>query len=343
MISHRLLVVSLFLWSVSMTWAAPALTGTPIAEVQARAAKGDADAEMELARRYAEGDGLAKDLAKAAKWHRKAAEQGLAAAEFQMGMDYANGLGVKADSREALLWFEKAGNHGLAEAQLQAGLFLERGDGTKEWPAEAAKWYRRAAEQGLAAADFELGRCYLSGTGVTKDISEGIKWLQQAAEQGNAGGQACLGSCYLKGEGVPKDYVQAYKWFNLASAQGDGGDFSKVNLVKVEHLLTPEQVLEGQRLAREFKPANAAQPETPTPERRSSDTIKTGWVNVLAEDAVCEVYADTALVGNAPARLKLSEGTHVIEVRRAGFQDYRRELRVIEGSELTLRPVLEKK
>ena len=55
-----------------------------------------------------------------------------------------------------------------------------------------------------------------------------------------------------------------------------------------------------------------------------------------------EIYADGAFVGNAPANLKLSEGIHIVEVKKAGFKSYRRELRVIGSSELSLRVTLDK-
>jgi hypothetical protein len=41
--------------------------------------------------------------------------------------------------------------------------------------------------------------------------------------------------------------------------------------------------------------------------------------------------------------VKLAEGAHVVEVKRPGFKDYRRPIQITEGSELTLRAVLEKR
>ena len=47
-------------------------------------------------------------------------------------------------------------------------------------------------------------------------------------------------------------------------------------------------------------------------------------------------------MGNSPAKLKLSEGSHLIEVKKAGFKDYRNEIKVMDGSELNLNAVLVK-
>ena len=61
-----------------------------------------------------------------------------------------------------------------------------------------------------------------------------------------------------------------------------------------------------------------------------------------ASDAEQEIFVDGAFVGNTPAKLKLAEGPHLIEVKKAGFKDYRKPIQVGEGSELTLNVVLEK-
>jgi hypothetical protein len=55
---------------------------------------------------------------------------------------------------------------------------------------------------------------------------------------------------YGKGQGVPKDYVLVYMWFNLAAAQGNEG--AAGNRETVTGLMTPAQIAEAQRLAREW-------------------------------------------------------------------------------------------
>jgi TPR repeat protein len=326
--------------------------------VKARADKGDTDAQLALASLYARGLGVSRDLGKAAKWHRKAAEAGAARGQCMLGLDYSNGEGVKMDKVEAARWFKRAADQGLAEAQLDLGLCYANGDGVERSDVEAATWYRKAGAQGLSEAQCALGTCYLDGTGVPKDIPEGLKWIQTAAEQGFAPAQTALGRCYTKGKGVPKDYVQAYKWLNLAAAKGgELGDDARVELAMTERFLTPEQVAEGQRLAHEFKPHKASPPgETPasppaaaTATNAASDwasvpavASKAGFVNVSAADTDCEIFVDGGFVGNTPARVKLAAGTHVVEVKKAGFKDYRRQLQINDGSELTLRAVLEK-
>ncbi len=62
---------------------------------------------------------------------------------------------------------------------------------------------------------------------------------------------------YATGDGVPQDYVQAHMWYNLAASRyPPGSDRDKVvrNRDTVAEKMTPEQIAEAQRLAREWKP-----------------------------------------------------------------------------------------
>ena len=112
---------------------------------------------------------------------------------------------------------------------------------------------RAGADKGDAKAQYELGRAFFSGTlGVAKDEAEAVKWFRKAAEQNVADAQYNLGVCYDSGEGVAKDEVEAYKWWLLAAGQGN--DDAKYNMTIVENKMSREQIAEGRRLARDFKP-----------------------------------------------------------------------------------------
>jgi hypothetical protein len=128
---------------------------------------------------------------------------------------------------------------------------LERSD-----YATAVALFRSLAEQGYAGAQFQLGFLYRSGRGVPQDYAEALKWLRRAAAQGNRYAQSNLGFMYRDGEGVPKDYVQAHMWFNLAAA---ASDFVQVPFAaeyrdQVATKMTPAQIAEAQKLAREWEP-----------------------------------------------------------------------------------------
>ena len=81
---------------------------------------------------------------------------------------------------------------------------------------------------------------------------QAVKWYRLAADQGDADAQSNLGLMYANGRGVPQDHVQAHKWFDLAGAGGD--EDGRKNRDIVTKKMTPAQIAEAQRLAREWKP-----------------------------------------------------------------------------------------
>jgi TPR repeat protein len=109
---------------------------------------------------------------------------------------------------------------------------------------------RPLAEQGDARAQYHLGTRYFTGMGVPQDYGEALEWFRLSADQGDAQGQGALGSMYYMGKGVPQDYVLAHMWFNLSAARGG----SPARRDSILHQMTPEQIAEAQRLAREWKP-----------------------------------------------------------------------------------------
>ena len=117
------------------------------------------------------------------------------------------------------------------------------------------KFYHREAEQGKAYAQFKLGEMYAKGKDVPRDDLEAVKWYRKAAEQGHGSAQNNLGVKYSEGQGVPQDYIEAHKWFNIAGAKGlENG---RKNRDEIEKFMTPEQIAEAQKLAREWKPVSS--------------------------------------------------------------------------------------
>jgi hypothetical protein len=123
--------------------------------------------------------------------------------------------------------------------------------------ATALRLWRPLAGQGHARAQFHLGGMYDIGQGVPQDDAQAVAWYRKTADQGHADAQNNLGFMYGAGQGVPQDFVQAYLWSNLAAAALPDGDDRKraVNgRDMVAARMTPAQLAEAQRLAREWKP-----------------------------------------------------------------------------------------
>lgn len=121
---------------------------------------------------------------------------------------------------------------------------------------DTQKSLQERATEGEAGAQFLLGVMYEQGQAVPHDYAEAVRWYRKAADQGDATAQYNLGVTYANGQGVPQDYVQAHLWVNLAAlrATPDEQKLYAGRRDKIAALMTPAQLTEAQRLAREWKP-----------------------------------------------------------------------------------------
>jgi hypothetical protein len=117
-----------------------------------RAHQGDAEAQLQLGLRYAEGNGVIQSDKEAAKWFAQAAKQGLAEAQYQYGLALLEGRGVVQDYKAAFGWIEKPAQRGYAKAQYSLGELYRYGTGTAVDKARAYLWFNLAAAQGVDTA-----------------------------------------------------------------------------------------------------------------------------------------------------------------------------------------------
>ena len=209
-----------------------------LATLQSQAAAGDAAFQLQLGLAHYFGKCTVKDERAAADWVGKAATQGNALAQNNFGAMYANGLGVTKDERLAVEWYRKAAEQGNANAQNNLGVMSEAGNGTRQDPVEAVRWYVLAAGQGYALGQRNLAMMLRDGTGIARDP------------------------------------IRAHAWLNLASAADKPYPAAAQERDALADDLTPEQLADAQRLAREWKPGSAmgaprvkvaAAPLTPKP------------------------------------------------------------------------------
>ena len=97
-----------------------------------------------------------------------------------------------------------------------------------------------------------------------------VRWYRLAADQGFADAQYNLGNMYANGQSVPQGYVEAHKWANLAASRDTGDDREKAATRSrsaadardsLATRMTPAQVAEAQRRAREWQAAFDARQE----------------------------------------------------------------------------------
>lgn len=153
-----------------------------------------------------------------------------------------------------------------AHVQVNLGYMYYNGQGTRQDYTQALVWFHKAADQGDESGQFMLGLMYDDGTGVPQDYTQAVAWYRRAANQGNTEAQVNLGVMYAKGQGVPQDHVLAHMWFNLSASSWENFDpKDREKAVKDREAtaahMTPDQIAEAQRLAREWKPTRELKPK----------------------------------------------------------------------------------
>lgn len=154
--------------------------GTPLELLHKAAAQNVPEAALELGNRYYLGDGVARDVAQAAEWWRRAATHGSARAAYNLGVAT---LG------------DNAADH-----------------------ASARKWLQQAADGDIAAAWFALGVLALREPPDSHAYREACTRFEHAANSGDARAQANLGAMYERGIACPIDNAAALDWYRRAAA-----------------------------------------------------------------------------------------------------------------------------
>jgi len=169
-------------------------------------------------------------------------------ADFQAGVAAYD----QGDYATALKEWRPLAEQGDAEAQYSLGvMYAHFRHGRSVDYGQAVHWYHLAAEQGHKMAQYKLGALYHHGEGMMpQDYGKAARWYRLAAEQGFPAAQANLGHQYQVGQGVPKNYIQALMWYKLAVELGQKD--AEIERDLLARLMTPEQIAEAQRLAREW-------------------------------------------------------------------------------------------
>lgn len=165
----------------------------PIAVLTDAARAGDPRSQLELARRYLQGDGIEQDFAEASEWFREAAIQGVANAQYNLAVLYERGLGVTKDDVRALLWYHSAAEQSHPLAQYNLGNFYLQGRGIPLSYGEAVRWFRAASRQGVSKATYNLAVLTEDGLGVPRDKNKALALYEKAAEAGHHEAASRLG------------------------------------------------------------------------------------------------------------------------------------------------------
>jgi TPR repeat protein len=214
------------------------------------AAAADALADREALAAYQKGD-----YATALRlWRFLAVIRGNSNAQSMLGDMYDKGQGVERDYETAVDYYSKAAAQGDGVARSNLRAMLRRGIAAYEKSdyATALQLMLPLAENGDSSAQATLGLLYFNGWGVPQNDWAAARWYSKAAEQGDALAQNNLGVMYDEGRGVPQDHALAHMWYNLAAASGDKVAAKNRDIAAKQ--MTPAQIAEAQKLAREWKP-----------------------------------------------------------------------------------------
>jgi outer membrane protein OmpA-like peptidoglycan-associated protein len=159
---------------------------------------------------YQTGEGVPKDLARAAALHQRSCDEGLAVSCGLLGGAYTLGEGVPQD-------FERS-----------------------------ARLLERSCDGGVGPSCSGLGLLYLAGKGVERNAERGLALFKRGCD-GYAPACMALGDVYAQGFGIPKNPVRAADFYRRACTAGETNACNKLSAVLSAPPATakPEQVSEG--------------------------------------------------------------------------------------------------
>lgn len=91
-----------------------------------------------------------------------------------------------------------------------------------------------------------------------------------------------------------------------------------------------------------FQPSAAAQTASSVTVTNPSSTSTSARLHIESDPAGGDIELDGSFVGNAPSDLQVSDGEHTITVKRTGFKNWERKMKVTGGSSVHLSAQLEK-
>jgi TPR repeat protein len=117
----------------------------------------------------------------------------------------------------------------------------------------------RAAVAPSVAESRSVRSSGIAPSSTSDQLGQDYAALVNSAEHGDATAQYNLAVMYDAGRGVLQDYVTAHKWYNLAAShfatwEADIGASATRSRDRLTTRMTPAQIAEAQKMAREWEP-----------------------------------------------------------------------------------------
>jgi TPR repeat protein len=185
---------------------------------------GDMNATCNLAIFYEKGQYIVeKNLHKAYKLFKMAADKGNPVALYNVGLCHHYGRGVLTDLKLAMEFYKKSSDLQYTKAMTNLAVCLHNDYSMENNQIEAVKLFKKAAELGDIISMNNLGICYVIGNCIQKNYHEAVKCFKIASDQKNINAIYNLAKCYENGYGVGKDIKEVIKLMFLASDLGHAG------------------------------------------------------------------------------------------------------------------------
>jgi len=223
-------------------------TDAPSEQVQRLASTGHLPEELELARDYYAGHGVARDVTRAFYWYRRAANQGDPGAQVDLGYLYLKGIGVKPDTAEAAKWFQRAASSGSAAGKLDLAVLYLKGAGVPQDAHLAFNLLSELAKHEDPRGEAYLGLLYMLGVGVGQDPRSAEHWFDKAAKHHSPEGEYAMGTLFSLTEGNEHDLLKASVYLRDSAQTGYVPSEHSLGLLLVNHLELPQSPGEAQSL-----------------------------------------------------------------------------------------------
>ena len=124
------------------------------------------------------------DFKKMYDFFEKSYKQGNIKAAYALGTWYLHGYHVKKNLKKAIKLIKNAANANVSEALYDLAVSYEIGKGSKKSSRLAFEYYLKSALYGDKQSLFEVGRCYFYGIGVSKNRRISKIWIEKAKNEG---------------------------------------------------------------------------------------------------------------------------------------------------------------
>ena len=174
--------------------------------------------------------------------------------QYYEGKKYADGDNVKKDMAKAVYWYTRAAERDYYPAQIALAECYEKGEGTKKNYAQALVWYKKA-EHASFSAKFKVGTFYLYGLDVEEDHETAAQWFEKATSEekyASRDARYMLGLMCECGDGVRQDLYKAIELYRHIPKT------AKARIPKVEERLARQSVMNVEEYARAEREARTA-------------------------------------------------------------------------------------